>query len=147
MGGGQSKRAGETPFRPPLAGCQDKPALRNTDRASETFLDEIFYGEMRGRLRFFVVQQALDVFREDVGFDVDGVVDGHAAHVGVRVGEGDDGDVGDTVVPAGYGEADAVERDGGFFCDVAAEVLRDADGEPPIFAFGDEAGDAAYAVH
>src|SRR5277367_3463569 len=107
----------------------------------------MFYGEMRSGLRFFVVQEALDVFGEDVGFNVDGVVDGHGVDIGVRVGEGDDGDVGDAVVPAGDGEADAVERDGAFFCDVAAEVLRDADGEPPIFAFGDEAGDAAYAVH
>ena len=67
--------------------------------------------------------------------------------VGVRVGEGDDGDVGDAVVPAGYGEADAVKGDRAFFGDVAAQVLRHADGEPPIFAFGDEAGDAADAVH
>src|ERR1700678_4317730 len=102
---------------------------------------------MRGGLRFFVVQQALDVFGEDVSFDVDGVVDGHAAHVGVLVGEGDDGDVRDAVVPAGDGEADAVERDGTFFGDIAAQILRDADGEPPIFAFGDETGDAADAVH
>src|SRR5271168_3368855 len=137
MRGRQSKPAGETPFRPPLAGRQDKPALRNTHRALKTFLDEIFYGEMRRWLRFFVVQQALDVFGEDVGFYVDGDVDGHVAHVGVLVGEGDDGDVGDAVVPAGDGEADAVEGDGAFFCDVAAEILRDADGEPPIFAFGD----------
>src|SRR5271170_7428175 len=102
---------------------------------------------MRWGLRFFVVQQALDVFGEDVGFDVDGVVDGHAAHVGVRVGEGDDGDVRDAVVPAGDGEADAVESDGTFFGDVAAEILRHAHGEPPIFAFGDEAGYAADTVH
>src|SRR5271155_1410125 len=93
---------------------------------------------MRRGLGFFVVQQ---------GFDVDGVVDGHGVDVGVRGGEGNDGDVGDAVVPAGNGEADAVEGDGTFFGDVAAQILRHANGEPPIFAFGDQASDAADAVH
>ena len=51
------------------------------------------------------------------------------------------------IVPAGDGEADAVEGDGAFFGDVATQVLGNADGEPPIFAFGDEASDAADAVH
>ncbi len=53
------------------------------------------------------------------------------------VGERDDGDVGDAIVPAGYCEADAVDRDGAFFGYVAAEIFGDADGEPPIVAFGD----------
>src|SRR5271170_4589872 len=75
----------------------------------------MFYGEMRSGLRFFVVQEALDVFGEDVGFVVDGVVDGHGVDIGVRVGEGDDGDVGDAVVPAGDGGADAVEGDWNLF--------------------------------
>ena len=63
--------------------------------------------------------------------------------------EGDDGDVGDAVVrvPAGDGEADAVDGDGAFFGDVAAQILRDADGEPPVVAFGREARDAADSVH
>ena len=63
--------------------------------------------------------------------------------------EGDDGDVGDAVVrvPAGDGEADAVDGDGAFFGDVAAQILRDADGEPPVVAFGCEARDAADSVN
>src|ERR1700728_2361081 len=101
---------------------------------------------MRSGLRFFVVQQALDVFGEDVGFDVEGVIDGHAADVGVLVGEGDDGDVGDAVVPTRYGEADAIESDGTFFGDVAPQILRNADGEPPVFAFRYQAREAADAV-
>src|ERR1700677_461391 len=115
--------------------------------ASEPFLHEMFYRQMRCGLRFFAAQQAFDVFREKFGFDVDGVVDGHGVDVGMRVGEGDYGDVGEAVVPAGDGEADAVEGDGTFFGDVAAEILRDPDGEPPIFAFGCDAGDAADAVN
>ena len=64
------------------------------------------------------------------------------------VREGDDGDVGDAFagVPAGDGEADAVYGDGAFFGDVAAQILRDADEEAPVVAFGCEAGDAADSV-
>src|SRR5271163_1554719 len=100
--------------------CCDAAALRNANRASETFFHEMFYGEMRRLLRFVVVQQTFDVLGENVGLDVDGVVDGNAVDAGVRVGEGDDGDVRDAVVPAGNSEADAVESDRTFFCDVAA---------------------------
>src|SRR6202167_1201029 len=102
---------------------------------------------MRGGLRFFVVQQALDVFGEDVGFDVDGIIDGHAADVGVLVGKGDDGNVGDAVVPTRYGEADAIESDGTFFGDVAAQILWNADREPPVFALGHQAREAADPVN
>src|SRR5580698_11627693 len=105
------------------------------------------YREMRRGLRFFVVQKALDVFGEDVSFDVDGVVDGQTADVGVLVGEGDNGDVGDAVVPARYGEADAIKSDGTFFGDIAAQILWNADGEPPVFAFGHEAREAPDAVN
>ena len=73
----------------------------------------------------------------------------HRVDVCVLMGEGNDGDVGDAVVrlPAGDGEADAVDGDRAFFGDVAAQILRDADGEPPVFAFGREARDAADAVN
>ena len=40
---------------------------------------------------------------------VDGIVGIHGADVGVRVSEGNDGDVGDAFVPARDGEADAVD--------------------------------------
>src|SRR5215469_3732844 len=94
------------------------------------------------------VEQAFDVFREDVDFDVDGVVGDHCVDIGVRVGEGDDGDVGDAfvAVPASDGKADAVDGDGAFFRDIAAQILREANGEPPIFAFRDEARDTADSV-
>src|SRR4029077_1666932 len=68
-------------------------------------------------------------------------------HVGVLVGEGNDGDVCDAVFPAGDGEADAVNGDGAFFGHVTAQIFGNAHGEPPVFAFGDKARDAADTVH
>src|SRR5580700_10342504 len=103
---------------------------------------------MRGGRRFSCGDEALDIFCKYVGFDVDGVVDRHRADVGVPISEGDDGDVRDTVVcfPTRDGEADAVDGDRAFFGDVLAQILRDADGEPPVVAFGNETRDAADSV-
>src|ERR1700735_1334296 len=92
-------------------------------------------------------EETFHVFCEDVGFDVDGIVGIHGADVGVRVSEGNDGDVGDAFVPARDGEADAVDCDGAFFRDVAALIFGHPDGEPPVVAFGDEARYAADAVN
>src|SRR4029077_10439747 len=68
-------------------------------------------------------------------------------HVGVFVGEGNDGDVCDAVFPAGDGEADTVDGDGAFFGHVTAQIFGNAHGEPPVFSFRYEAGDATDAVH
>src|ERR1700747_398017 len=103
---------------------------------------------MRSGGSFSRCDEALDVFREDIHFDVDCVIDGHRVDVGVLMREGNDGDVGDAIVrmPAGDGEADTVDGDRTFFDDVAAQILRDADGEPPVVAFGDERRDAPDSV-
>src|SRR4029077_8529123 len=81
-------------------------------------------------------------------FDVDCVINGQRVDVCVLMREGDDGDVGYAIVrmPAGDGEADTVDGDRALFGDVAAQILRDADGEPPVVTFGDETRDAADSV-
>src|SRR5271156_2733580 len=101
----------------------------------------------RGR-SFARIDQAFDIFCEDVDLHIDGVAGNHGVNVCVLVREGNYGDVGDAVMrlPAGNGEADSVERDRTFFSDVAAKILRNADGKPPVFTFRREARDAADAV-
>jgi hypothetical protein len=68
---------------------------------------------MRCGAGFLRRDEALDIFCEDVDFDVDGVVGRHCVDICVLMCEGNDGDVGDAVmrVPAGDGEADAVDGD------------------------------------
>ena len=57
-------------------------------------------------------QIAFDVFSQDIAFEIYGFADFFVADVGVFVGEGDHCDFGEASVPAGDGEADAVDGDG-----------------------------------
>src|ERR1700728_98487 len=97
--------------------------------------------------RLLLGEKAFYIFCEDVGLNVHRVVRTHGADIGVRVGEGDDGDVRDTFLPSRDGEADAVDGDGAFFRDIATLIFGDADGKPPVVAFRKQARNAADAVH
>jgi hypothetical protein len=60
------------------------------DAPSKAFLGEALERERRGcgaRARF---EQSLDVFCQDVGFDIDGVTDPERSQIGIRVCEWDD---------------------------------------------------------
>ena len=81
---------------------------------SKPFLDEAAYFEVRGYRRFACGEKALDIFREDVAFQIHRVVRRQIANVRMLVGEWDYSNVGDAVLPAGDGEADAVDGDGAF---------------------------------
>ena len=92
-------------------------------------------------------EQAFDIFREDVALEVHRIAGNHTARIRVLMRERNDGDIGDAVVPARDGQADAVDRDRAFFGNVAAQFVRHAHGEPPILAFAGEARHAPDAVH
>ena len=95
------------------------------------------------------MQIFLDVFSQDVGFEVDSIARLAVADVGMVLGVRDDGGFGDTclVVPARDGKADAVNADGAFGDDVAAEIFRHAHAIPPVFAFLREMRYLAECVH
>ena len=105
------------------------------------------------------MEVALDVFGEDVGFEVDGVAGGAIANVGVAVGVGDDGDFGDASLerrlPAGYGKADPIHGDGAFGDDLGSEAGGDFDAKKPRRVFlrpfrgsvGRQAGNMADGIY
>src|SRR5260221_9660660 len=93
------------------------------------------------------LQIALHVFPNHIAFEVHRVAGLAVADVGVLVGVGNHRDFGDIVLPAGHGEADAVNGDGALENDVASEIGGHLHSEPPVFAFGSEMRYAADGVH
>ena len=91
-------------------------------------------------------EMTFDVFSENITFKIHSVAGLAVAEIGVFVGVGDNGDFDAAIVPAGYGETDAVDGDGAFGHDVASEMLGDCDAEPPVFAFPSEMRDFAGCV-
>src|SRR5271170_4002151 len=91
---------------------------------------------------------ALDVLSQNVAFEIYSVAGFAVADVGVLVGVGDDGDFSDArvVVPARNGEAYAVDGDGTFRNDIAREILRNFDAEPPVVAANSFRFEARYAT-
>ena len=63
------------------------------------------------------------------------------------IGEGDDGDFGDAIVPARDGQADAINGDGALGHDGVCERFRNLHAVPPVLAFGFKTGDTANCVH
>ena len=63
--------------------------------------------------------------------------------VGVR----NDGDFSDVILPAGHGEADAVDGDRALGHHVTCEFHGDLYAKPPVFSLGDETRYAADGVH
>jgi len=88
----------------------------------------------------------LDVFAEDVGFEVDGVAGEAIANVGVIVGVRNDGDFGDRILPTGDYEADAVDGDGALADKVGCETSGDVDSEEPTIASLLEMSDVADGI-
>lgn len=127
-------------------------AENRAPRELEAFVDEFGDGELGGGGRVARVgwgrlsEQALDILREDVAFDVYRAAWGKCVDVSVLVGEGYQREIGEAIPPARDGEADAVDGEGAFFGDVAAQIFRNVDGEPPIVALAREARDAADAI-
>src|SRR5690348_222086 len=71
-------------------------------------------------------EQALDVLRENVDFEIHGIADGQLLQIRVRVSVRNDSELGDAFEPARHGEADAVYSERTFFGDVAPQILRHA---------------------
>src|SRR6267378_2174371 len=111
------------------------------------FFDQASNTQPRHRMFLPRFHQALDVLCEDIALDVYGVARLERREIRVFVGEGDDGSFDDAVVPAGDGQADAVEGDRAFHRDVSREFFGHANAEPPVRAFGFEARHAADPVH
>ncbi len=63
------------------------------------------------------------------------------------IGIGNHGDFCDVVVPAGDGEADAVNRDLAFWHDIAREFFRHLHAKPPTVSLGRQMRYAANGVH
>src|SRR5208337_238434 len=114
----------------------------------ETLLDELLDGEIARRLgRAASFEIALHVLPQNIALEIDGIAEFEVAHISVLIGEGDDGDFGDAIVPARHGEADAVDGDGALGNDVARERFWHFHAVPPVLAFGFQASDAANRVH
>src|SRR5260370_5066703 len=135
---------------PPVSsgGAAEKP-WPSRDRRLKAFFDEACNGELRcGMWRVLSrLQIGLDVFSNHSGCEVHRVAGFAFANIGVFVGVGNHGDFGDVVLPAGHGEADAVNGDGALENDVASEIGGHLHSEPPVFAFGSEMRYAADGVH
>src|SRR5947207_15654738 len=68
------------------------------------------------------------------------------ADIGVLVGVGNHRDFRNAILPAGDGQADAVDGDGPLGNDVAREILRDFHAVEPAVAFGLEVRDSPSAI-
>jgi hypothetical protein len=91
----------------------------------ETIVDRLGRGLSRPRDRRF--QQALNVFPQNVTFQVHPTIGLEAVQIGLIIGEGNDCD-GEPLAPimaVGDGEADAIEGDAAFWHDIGANKLAD----------------------
>ena len=64
---------------------------------------------------------ALNVFSENIAFEVYGVAGFAIAQISVRVGVRNDGDLHDAIVPVRDSQADAIDGDGALRNDVARD--------------------------
>lgn len=125
-------------------------AIQSGGQGLETLADQIFDPEARGRPgRLAFGEVTLDVFCENVDFEVHGIAGGEIGDVGVPEGIRDDGDFGDIrlILPIGDGQANAIDGDGAFTDDVRREFGGNLDAEIPGVALRCEVHDAADFVH
>src|SRR5690348_11588428 len=113
----------------------------------KSLLDQFFECDALRHRMHAAFEQALDILRENVDFEIHGIADGQLLQIRVRVSVRNDSDLGDAFEPARDSEADAVDSERTFFRDIAAQILRDANREPPVFALRNHAFDAADAIH
>ncbi len=92
------------------------------------------------------MEELLDVFAEEIGFEVDLGAGGPLAQGGDLVGVGDDPDPESAGDQVGDREADAVQGDGAFEDDIAHNFGRGGDIQEPILAGPLPAEDRAQAV-
>ena len=90
---------------------------------------------------------ALNIFSQNVGFQIDGIAGNAIADIGVFVGVGNHRNFGDAIVPARNGQADAIDGDGAFGNDVARQVRWNFDSVDPTVAVRREVRNAAGAIH
>ena len=120
---------------------------RECRESLEALADQVGYMKNRAaRTRFALGEIAFDVLTEDVGFQVDGVAGGTICNVSVLVGVGDHGNFGDAAMPAGDGEANAVDGEGTLRNHVGGEAGGDVDAQEPGVAMLLEMGDVADGV-
>src|SRR5256884_6266103 len=90
---------------------------------------------------------ALDVFSQDVAFEVNRVAGLSVADVGVVIGIRNDGHFRDAMMPLSDGEADAVNRDRSLQNDVARQLIGHFDAVPPVLAFSSQMRHVADGVY
>src|SRR5512135_1379838 len=120
--------------------CLSQPSLKS-------IFDESRDAESRDGRFLTRLQQAFDIFCEDVALDVYGIAHFQGRQIRVLVREWNNGGFDDAVVPARNGQAYAVERDRALHRDVTRKFAGHLDAEPPVCAFRFEARDAADSVH
>src|SRR6266566_3266710 len=114
----------------------------------ETLFHEARYGERwRGNRSGSRLQVALDVFSQDVAFEVNRVAGLSVADVGVVIGIRNDGRFRDAMVPPRDGEADAVNGDGSLRNDVARQLIGHSDAVPPVFGFASQMRHVADGIY
>ena len=112
----------------------------------KSIFQQFFHRQARRSLRRMTDGKAMDIFPDDIGFQVDDspwmlIHEGRIGH-----GMGNDGN-GKLAVADGYdGQADAVDGDGPFFDNERFHIFRDGNGDDPGNAVRRDAGDMADAV-
>lgn len=112
----------------------------------KSIFQQFFHRQARRRRRRMTDGKAMDIFPDDIRFQID-----DSARMFIherRIGHGmrDDGN-GKLAVADGYdSQADAVDGDRAFFDDERLHVLGNGNGDDPGNAIGGNAGDVADAV-
>ena len=112
----------------------------------KSIFQQFFHRQARRRRRRMTDGKAMDIFPDDIRFQID-----DSARMFIherRIGHGmrDDGN-GKLAAADGYdSQADAVDGDRAFFDDERLHVLGDGNGDDPGNAIGGNAGDVADAV-
>src|SRR5690348_14867969 len=112
----------------------------------KSLLDQFFKCHAFGHGMHVAFEQAFDIFSENVDFEIHGITNSQLLQIRVRVSVRNNGEFGDAFEPARNGEADAVDSERAFFSDVATQILRHANSEPPVVTFRNHAFDATNAV-
>ncbi len=77
------------------------------------------------------IEHPLDIFGDDIDFEIDDRAGRASGEVGRPPGLGDDRDLEPLIGQTGNRQADAIDRHGAFFNEVAAQLARVADPDDP----------------
>lgn len=112
----------------------------------KSIFQQFFHRQARRRRRRMTDGKAMDIFPDDIRFQVDDSARMLIHERRIGHGMGNDGN-GKLAAADGYdSQADAVDGDRAFFDDERLHVLGDGNGDDPGNAIGGNAGDVADAV-